>query len=55
MQDFHYNYIKNIYGDKAKILLTDTDSLSYKIKAKNIYGTFQKRKELFEFSNYPKD
>ena len=54
MQNFHYNYIKNKYGDKAEILLTDTDSLMYKTKTENVYEDFCKDENLFDFRNYPK-
>ena len=37
------------------MLLTDTDSLIYYIEAENVYEDFYKDKELFDFSNYPKD
>ena len=37
------------------MLLTDTNSLMYKIEAENVYEDFYKIKELLDFSNYPKD
>ena len=37
MYDFHYYYIKTKYRDNAKLLFTDTDSLSYEIKTKDFY------------------
>ena len=37
MYDFHYNYIKTMYGDKAKLLFIDTDSLTYEIRTKDFY------------------
>ena len=37
------------------MLFTDTDSLTYEIKSKNIYEEFYKWKDLFDFNNYLKD
>ena len=53
MYDFHYNFIKKIFD--ADLLFTDTDSLTYEMKSKNIYKEFFKYKPLFNLINYPKD
>ena len=45
MQDLYYQYTKNYcteLGGKAKMLLTDTNSLIYKIEAEFFYEDFYK-------------
>ena len=37
MFDFHYNYIRKKYGDKAELLFTDTDSLMYLIQTEDFF------------------
>ena len=51
MFDFHYSFIKKL--SDAEMLLTDTDSLTYKIKSENVYEELFKHKHLLDFSNYP--
>ena len=53
MYDFHYNYIKKKYGNRAKLLFTDTDSLTYKIEAEDVYNDFWNVKDMFDNSDYP--
>ena len=53
MYNFHYNYIKAKYGDKAKLLFTDTDSLTYEIETEDVYRDFWNDKDRFDNSDYP--
>ena len=55
MYDFHYNYIKHKYDNKAKLLFTDTDSLTYEIETKDNYKDFFKDKSKFDNSDYPEN
>ena len=53
MHDFHYSFIKKHFD--AELLFTDTDSLTYEIKSKDVYEEFFKHKHFFDFSNHPED
>ena len=54
MYDFHYNYIKQKYENKAKPLFTDTDSLMYEIQTEDFYKDISADvKRRFDTSDYP--
>ena len=53
MYKFHYDYVLNTFN--AKLLFTETDSLVYEIKDRNVYEQCFKDSDLFDFSGYPKD
>ena len=55
MYDFHYTYIKRMYGNKAKLLFTDTDSLTYEIEMEDVYKDFWNDKNMFDNSDYPEN
>ena len=53
MYQFHHDYVLKTFN--ARLLFTDTDSLVYEIKDKNVYEKCFRDKNLFNFSGYPKD
>ena len=56
MYDFHYNYIKSKYGDKAKLLFSDTDSLMCEIETEFFYKDISGDvKDRFDTSDYPEN
>ena len=54
MYTFHYDVIKKQYGDRAKLLFTDTDSLCYQIKTKDFYQDMHDSKHHYDFSGFDK-
>ena len=56
MYDFHYSHIMKKYGpQKAKLLFTDTDSLTYLIETDDVYQDMKQDQDLYDTSDYPKD
>ncbi|CAB3984764.1 Gastrula zinc finger, partial [Paramuricea clavata] len=58
MYDFHYNTIKKEYGNRSRLLFTDTDSLMYELRTNNVYEDFKRigeRQDCWDNSDYPKD
>ena len=51
MYDFHHNRVE--YNNRARLLFTDTDSLTYEIEAEDIYKDFWSDKDMFDNSDYP--
>ena len=45
MYEFHYDYIKNKYDSKSKLLFRDTDSFMCEIKTEDVYEDFRSDKK----------
>ena len=56
MYDFHYDHMMKKYGpERAKLLFTDTDSLTYHISTEDLYQDMKEDQHLYDTSNYPTD
>ena len=52
MYRFHYDFIKPKYGDRAKLLFTDTDSLCYHVWTDDFYKDMKTDGSLYDMSNF---
>ena len=56
MYNFHYGVMMSKYGpEKAKLLFTDTDSLTYQIQTDDLYKDMEHDLDLYDTSNYPRE
>jgi len=53
MFQMHYDVMRNQFGERAKLLFTDTDSLCYQIRTENICSELQTISDHLDTSNYP--
>jgi hypothetical protein len=54
MYDFHYQKMKEFYGEALQLVYMDTDSFIYEIKTNNLFADMRKNLEWFDTSNYEK-
>ena len=47
--------MKRKYGDKCKLLYTDTDSLLQEIETEDVYKDMAEERDLYDTSDYPKE
>jgi hypothetical protein len=55
MFHLHYDVVKATFGDRAELLMTDTDSLVYAVKSPDLVSELKGIAEHFDFSNLPSD
>jgi hypothetical protein len=53
--DFHFNIMLKRYGDNARLLHSDTDSLCYHIFTDDVYRDMLEYRHLLDTSAYPRD
>ena len=53
--DFHYNFFKIKYGDRARLQYEDTDSLQYLVETDNVYKDMKETLDRYDTSNFKKN
>ena len=52
---FYYDKIVSKYGERAKLLITDTDSLVYSIETADVYADMMAEADAYDMSDYSSD
>ena len=55
MYQFWNDHLKVKYGNKIKLIYTDTDSFVIEVETDDIYKDMYEDRHLYDFSDYPKD
>ena len=55
MYQFRYDHLKVKYGNKIKLIYTDTDSFVIEVETDDIYKDMYEDGHLYDFSDYQKD
>ena len=57
MYDFYYNTLYRIFGDRLRLLMTDTDSLCFEVESDDFHKEIRDHnvQHKFDWSNYPKN
>jgi len=55
MYRFYYDVLKPMYGEKIKLVYTDTDSFVIHIETDDLYEDLKQISDYMDFSDYPKD
>ena len=55
MFSFHYDHIKQFYGNNVALLMTDTYSLAFNIQTRDVYDNSKENIYLYDTIDYPEN
>lgn len=55
MYEYYYNFLKPKYGDKIRLIYTDTDSFILYVETDDFYADMKENLERYDTSDYPED
>ena len=55
MYQYHYDTIVPMYGNNARVMYKDTDSIFYEIFTDDLYKDLEQLKDTLDLSEYPRN